>query len=78
MGLYRSAEGFQYQISSTRSRLSDKDWMNIDGGIAPHVVIECNGEIGVEVNGEMIKIPNMSKFYDLDYLSGIMDEYYGN
>ena len=78
VGMYRSAEGFQYQISSTRSRLSDKDWMNIDGGIAPHVVIECNGEIGVEVNGEMIKIPNMSKFYDLDYLSGIMDEYYGN
>lgn len=76
VGMYRSAEGFQYQISSTRGRLSDKDWKNIDGGVPPQVVIECSGEIGAEVNGEIFKIPNMSKFYDLDYLSGIIHEYY--
>lgn len=76
VGMYRSPEGFQYHISSTRSRLSDKDWTNIDGGVPPLVVIECAGEIGGEVNGEMVKIPNMSNFYNLDYLSGIIHEYY--
>ena len=75
---YRTAEGFQYQLSSTRGRLCDKDWKNIDEGISPHVVIECEGQMGATVDGETYKMPNMSKFYDLDYLSGIIHAYYGD
>ena len=35
-----TADGFDYQISSFRARLADKNWNNIDGGIEPHITIE--------------------------------------
>lgn len=78
VGAYRTPEGFSYQISSNRGRLSDKDWTNIDGGIPPHVAIECGPDVSVVVEGETYSLPNMSRFYNLDYLSGIIHEYYGD
>ena len=37
---FRTPEGFSYRLSSVRGRLADKDWHNIDSGIAPDVEIE--------------------------------------
>ena len=36
---YRTPEGCSYRLSSVRARLADKDWHNIDAGIAPDVEI---------------------------------------
>lgn len=33
-------EGLQYQLSSARARLTDKNWQNIDGGIEPNYVLD--------------------------------------
>ena len=73
---YRTAEGFLYTISSARSRLSDKNWKNTDGGVAPDVAIELGPDhLGV-FRGVPVVFPSFAKFYDLDYLSGIIHKAY--
>ena len=60
--------GLQYQISTSRARLTDNQWRNIDGGIAPNVPIA----LGAPTDG----VPDYSDFYDLDKLSSIINEWY--
>lgn len=60
--------GLQYQISSSRARLTDNQWRNIDGGIDPHVSIA----LGTPIDG----YPNYTEFYNLDRLSSIINDWY--
>lgn len=76
--MYRTPEGFRYQISSARGRLADSQWQNIDGGVVPHVAIPTGPDLSVEVSGRTIVQPGLNDFYDLDNLRQIMSDYYGN
>lgn len=76
VGVYRTPEGFQYQISSARSRLSDKNWENIDSGVTPNIPIELGENLFTTWNGVTVGMASVAKFYDLDYLSGIINAYY--
>lgn len=76
VGAYRTAEGFPYQISSARGRLSDKNWGNIDSGVVPNVSIETGPYLIGYWNGNPIPMPSLAPFFDLDNLSGIIKEYY--
>ena len=55
---FATPEGLQYQLSSARARLTDKNWQNIDGGVEPTYVIDTtNGYDG---------------FYDFEAISNII------
>ena len=74
--MFRTPEGYPYRISSTRARLSTKDWENIDTGITPHVAIEYGPDNSLDYNGTPVTMPSVAKFYDLDYLSTLIHQYY--
>ena len=57
--IFATPEGLQYQLSSARARLTDKDWQNIDGGVEPTYVIDTT--YGYE------------DFYDIDAISNIIN-----
>jgi len=61
-------EGLQYRISTSLARLTDNRWQNIDGGVAPNVLIA----LGTPIDGN----PNYTEFYNLDKLSSIINERY--
>ena len=56
---FATPEGLQYQLSSARARLTDKDWQNIDGGVEPTYVIDAT--YGYE------------DFYDIEAISNIIN-----
>ncbi|MCR4959687.1 MAG: hypothetical protein K6B13_13965, partial [Prevotella sp.] len=56
--IFATPEGLQYQLSSARARLTDKDWQNIDGGVEPTYVIDTT--YGYE------------DFYDIEAISNII------
>ena len=77
VGMYRTADGFQYQISSARGRMSDAGWQNIDSGVVPQVLIAPGPDITINLDdATTFTIPNLSGFYDLNHLSELMNEYY--
>lgn len=77
VGMYRTADGIQYQISSARGRMSDAGWQNIDSGVVPQVLIAPGPDITINLDdGTTFTIPNLSGFYDLNHLSELMNEYY--
>jgi hypothetical protein len=61
-------DGMQYQISSYRGRLTNKQLQNIDGGVEPNVTIPVGTS---ETDG-----PDYSQFYNLDRLTSIIDNWY--
>ena len=76
VGAYRTADGFYYQISAARARLSDANWQNINGGITPHVEIAYDKQYTYSYQGRDYTVYSYQNFWDLDYLSTIIDEYY--
>jgi C-terminal processing protease CtpA/Prc len=78
VGAYRTADGFYYQISAARARLSDANWQNINGGITPHVEIAYDGQGVIPYEGRDYTVYSYQNFWDLDYLSTIIGEYYNH
>ena len=77
VGMYRTPEGIQYQISSARGRLTNESWENIDPGVVPQVLIEQTGpDISVMLDDGPFSMSNVTGFYNLDRLSKLMNEYY--
>ena len=76
VGAHRTAEGFYYQISAARARLSDANWQNIDGGITPHVEIAYNAQYTYQYQDRDYTVYSYKNFWDMDYLSTIIGEYY--
>ena len=77
VGMYRTADGLQYQISSARGRMSDAGWQNIDSGVVPQVLIQPGPDITINMDdGSTFTIPNLTGFYDLSHLSELMNEFY--
>ena len=76
VGAHRTADGFYYQISAARARLSDVNWQNINGGITPHVEIAYDKQYTYSYQGRDYTVYSYQNFWDLDYLSTIIDEYY--
>ena len=77
VGSYRTADGFYYQISAARARLSDVNWQNINDGITPHVTIDYAKEIEYPyVDGHNYTLYYYQNFWKLDNLSTIIGEYY--
>ena len=56
-------EGLQYQLSSSRARLTDDKWQNIDGGVEPDYVID-------------VSAGDYSAFYDVAAISDIISKAY--
>lgn len=77
VGAYRTADGFYYQISAARARLSDVNWQNINDGITPHVTIDyAKGFEYTYEDGHDYTIYSYKNFWDLDNLSTIIGDYY--
>ncbi len=76
VGMFRTAEGFLYQLSSCRGRLTDNKWENIDAGIVPHVTLNTGSELTGEWSGITYTQYGLEPFYDIDNLSQIMSSYY--
>ena len=76
VGAYRTADGFYYQISAARARLSDANWQNINDGITPHVTIDYAKDINVTYEGHDYTLYYYNNFWNLDNLSTIIGEYY--
>ena len=76
VAMFRTPEGYPYRISSARARLCGKDGENIDPGITPHVAIEYTADNSLDFGGSPVVMPGLLNFYDLEYLSGIIHEYY--
>lgn len=76
VGGYRTPEGIFYRISSALARLADENWQNIDGGITPHTIIPFGDNLSFEALGTTYTLPSHAKFYDLDYLNKIINDYY--
>ena len=57
-----TAEGYQYQISSSRARLTNNKWENIDGGVEPDYVIDVSSG-------------DYSLFYDVDAINALINNY---
>ena len=72
-----TADGFCFQISSFRARLSTLDGQNIDAGITPDLPIPAEGTVEITVpmpNAEEQTVPvkDMTKFFDIDYLRSLL------
>ena len=72
-----TADGFCFQISSFRARLSTLDGKNIDAGITPDLPIPAEGTVEITVptpNAEEQTVPvkDMTKFFDIDYLRSLL------
>jgi hypothetical protein len=79
VGVYRTADGFYYKISSARGRLCDQHWQNINAGITPHVTIDYANEIVYPYeDGHDYTLYFYQNFWNLDNLSTIIGEYYKN
>jgi C-terminal processing protease CtpA/Prc len=80
VGAHRTADGFYYQISAARARLSDANWQNINDGITPHVTLDYAKEMEYlyEEDGHNYTLYFYRNFWDLDNLSTIISEYYKN
>ena len=76
VGAHRTADGFYYQISAARARLSDANWQNINGGITPHVEIAYDAQHIYSYEGRDYTVYSYKNFWDLDNLSTIIGEYY--
>lgn len=76
VGMYRTADGIQYQISSARGRMADADWQNIDSGVVPQVLLEQGPDATIPFDDGPFTIANLTGFYNLDRLSEVMNEYY--
>ena len=76
VGAHRTADGFYYQISAAQARLSDANWQNINGGITPHVEIAYDAQGVIPYEGRDYTVYSYGNFWDLDYLSAIIGEYY--
>jgi hypothetical protein len=57
-------EGMQFQISSARERIANKNWENIDSGVEPNFVIDVSSG-------------DYSALYDLDFINEIFSSYSG-
>ncbi len=55
---YITPEGMQFQISSARDRIANKNWENIDGGVEPNYVIDVSSG-------------DYSAFYDVNFINEI-------
>ena len=55
-------EGMQFQISSARDRIANKNWENIDGGVEPDFVIDVSSG-------------DYSKFYDVAAIKSFINNY---
>ena len=60
-----TAEGFQYQISSARGRLTNNKWENIDGGVEPDYVIDVSSG-------------DYTAFYDLSAINAFISGSYSS
>ena len=76
VGVYRTPEGICYHISTAHGRLADQNWQNIDGGIIPHTIIPFGDDLSYDDDGTIYTLPSHAKFYDLDYLNKIINDYY--
>jgi hypothetical protein len=76
VGVYRTPEGISYHISTAHGRLADENWQNIDGGITPHTIIPLGDDLIYEGEGLNYTLPSHAKFYDLDYLNKIINDFY--
>ena len=57
-------EGFCYQLSSARARISNKAGENIDGGIEPHIALEVKKIKTEDEDGDEVEYSDFSAFYD--------------
>jgi C-terminal processing protease CtpA/Prc len=55
-------EGMQFQISSARDRIANKNWENIDSGVEPDLVIDVSSG-------------DYSLFYDVDAINALINNY---
>jgi C-terminal processing protease CtpA/Prc len=74
-----TADGFCFQISSFRARLSSLDGQNIDAGITPDLPIPAEGTVEISMEtpdgGEQaIPVKDMTKFFDIDYLRSLLEK----
>ena len=56
-------EGFCYQLSSARARISNKAGENIDGGIEPHIALEVKKIKTEDEDGDEVEYSDFSAFY---------------
>ena len=72
-----TADGFCFQISSFRARLNTIDGQNVDTGVVPNIPIATDRQTQVEVNEEeAVPAKDYSKYFDIDYLASLVEEYY--
>ena len=70
-----TADGFCFQMSSFRARLNTLDGKNIDPGVVPDIPIATK-PTQVEVNEEeAVPAKDYSKYFDVDCLTSILEEY---
>jgi len=72
-----TADGFCFQISSFRARLSTLDGQNIDAGITPDLPIPAEGTVEITVpmpntEEQTVPVKDMTKFFDIDYLRSLL------
>lgn len=72
--MFATPEGLHYQMSSSRARLTNNQWVNIDGGITPSVPVDIGPEINVyNKSGELIKVGDYQNFWRI---GSLIDNYY--
>ena len=59
-----TAEGFCYQLSSARARISNKAGENIDVGVEPHITLEVKKATAKDEDGDEVEYSDFSAFYD--------------
>lgn len=72
--MFATPEGLHYQMSSSRARLTNNQWVNIDGGITPSVPVDIGPEVKVTTeNGRLETVGDYSNFWKIGPL---IDNYY--
>ena len=70
-----TADGFCFQISSFRARLNTIEGENVDAGVTPNIPIPAEGTVDIQVSEDRtVTVKDMSKFFDVDYLSSLLKE----
>jgi hypothetical protein len=70
-----TADGYCFQISSFRGRLSTRDGENIDAGITPDYPIAVGEAIEIPVSeSDTLTVKDYSKYFEIDNLKELVEK----
>ncbi len=72
---FATPEGFCYAMSSYRTRLTDKNGQNIDGGIEPQIPLQVSVGTTFTNDGDLVDYPDFSAFYNKEVGTKISNWY---